>query len=166
VNKRLSFLSVFEIKPFELFCILFTINVIIVTISSFIVEILIPFERVILDIIMFCGIPVLALMILGVESVSKRIDNMKNGMVIGLLLHFIMTIVLVVLSCFLLMLIAPLPDEFSLGAGIWNAVFSMVQSYVIVLLCAKIIDVHKTAQANKSLKIIQDSLKNIQNGGI
>ena len=166
MNKRLSFLSVFEVKPFELFCILFTISVILATISSFVVEIHIPFERVILDMIMFCATPVLALMILSMETISRRIDNTKNGMIVGLLLHFVITIVLVVLSCFVLILIAPLPDEFSLGAGILNAVFSMVQSYFIVLLCAKIIDMHKTALANKSLKIIQDSLKNIQNGGI
>ena len=164
MNKQLSFLSVFEIKPFQLFCILFTISAIITALLSLIfeIEIQVPFNRMILDISVICGAPVLALMILNAESISKRIDEMENDVVISLLLHFIITIGFVVLACFVLIPFTALPDDFSLGIAIWNAVFSMIQSYVITLLCAKIIDIHKTAVANRSLKIIQNSLKNVQ----
>ena len=159
MNRKLSFLSAFEMKPIELFSYFFTINVIITAIASAVIETQVLFFHEILGSVVFCAAPVLALVALNTKSVSKRVDDMENGLAVGLLFHFIMTISIVVFAAVAWHTFLPLHGNGSLGVFIRGNVFAMLQGYAIALLAAKIIDVRKTASANRYLKIIQASKK-------
>jgi len=157
MNKKLSFLSVFEVNPLVLFSVFFTISIIIAAVASTIIEIQEPFFRVILGLAISCAAPVLALIALNTKSISKRIDDMESGLIIGLLFHFTTTIGIVTLAVIVLWLLFPLPDDLSLGITVWRDIRFIIQSYIVILLGAKIIDIRKTASTNRYLKIIQAS---------
>ena len=157
MNKKLSFLSVFEIKPLELFCYFFTISVIVAAMASTAIDIQESFARAIWGLVITCAAPVFSLMALNTKTVSLRIENMRNDIVIGLAFHFLTTIGIVAIAAFVLHILLPLEDKISLGVAIWNDLVPVMQSYALALLVAKIIDSRRTAEINKALKIIQRS---------
>lgn len=156
MNKKLSFLSVFEAKPLMLFCVFFTISMFLNMIRSpaEAVQYLSLFELA-MSVAIICAAPIIPLMILNHDLVSERIEENKYGSVVALVLHFITSCGLVMLATIILMQFTPLP----IGAY-WEAVFSYIQNYAVVMVLALVIDLRRTAIDNRNLKRIQEIQKN------
>jgi len=158
MRKRYSFEGLFEDNKIVLMCVLFTVNIIIETISNTIggratylsVEFL-------LWSILNLSAPIMPIWIFQFLWKSNVIKDKDYLFWASIPLHYLISIGLILLYTFLRSFFESWTHEISVYLMTFIN-FTMV--YVIIILGAIMIDLFQTSTANKNLRMIQDSQRN------
>jgi len=151
MRERKIQLSVFSSNRFILFCVIFTVNIMAeVGLSIFsgkayyfgVYHVLNPF--------VICSAPIMTFLIFDHVPALKYFLNDDCKLWIYVLVHYLISSGVLMLSVFVLGLFVPMHAD-----AYRNAIISYTQGFIIVILCAIIIDFRKIAVANKNLRKIQ-----------
>jgi len=160
MKNRYSFESLFESNKMVLLCVLFTINIIIETVSSAIWDrtTYLSIEFLIWNVVSL-GAPILPLVVFQYLWKSNYINDKDYLLWAGIPTHYLISCGLILFSTFIRSLFEPLIQRAYIVSFI-----NYTLVYAIVLIGAIVIDLMQTATANGNLRKIQtrlnDTIKN------
>jgi len=167
--KKKPALSLFDMNPFILFCVIFSVTIVIngLIIHGLVLGVILgePFYLSIghlLDSAVLSAVPVVTLVLFGKVPFLKYFNDDERSPWISIPAHYIISSVLLMLFGLVLTIsrAEPVPPSEYLGLlGVYT------QGYIIVVLAAAILEFSKIASVNNNLKKIQEGQK-IKNGGI
>ena len=163
MRKKSIRLSVLNANPFVIFCIIFTVSII-VTVMSRILSGELHYISLIdtMDSFVICSAPIVTLVLFYRVPVLKYLSSDDCSRWISILVHYLISSGLLILSVFVMGLVMPVHAD-----AYRNVIVAYTRGYAMVILVAIIIDVRKVAVANKNLRKIQGSKHNANknNGG-
>lgn len=160
MSKRRSYDRLFEGNILVVYCVLFTANIIFLTILSTLQggTIILSIELLMWH-FTFLSAPLLPLTLFKYLWQSNYIDEKKYLFLIGIPIHYLLSAGLTILLLFVQgIFFGPFPLRLHL-INLLN--YTVV--YGLVIAGAMIIDFMQTSKANKNLRIIQESIKKERN---
>ena len=151
MSKRRSYDHLFEGNFFTLYCVFFTLQTILVTVTTYLQGYTVTLTPLfLLSSFMFIGAPLLPLGVAKYLWQTGRISERTYLFWIGIPMHHSVSSVLLLLFVTLLNGFSRLPLQVYVNIWLEYAV-----TYTIVILIAMVIDWLQTAKANQNLRLIQ-----------
>jgi hypothetical protein len=156
MKRKYTTLSVFDGNPLVVFCVFFTISILISLVINTILGGTVHFTAIgLINLAVLCATPIVTWTMFDYVPILKHLNDDTCSPWISIPVHFIFSSSVLMLFVFVRGLFLPWPPN-----AYWDMFFSYMNGYVVIVSGAIVIDLYKTATANKNLKKIQASLGN------
>jgi hypothetical protein len=158
--KKKKTLSFFDTNPFVLFCVIFSVAMVVngLIFHGLVLGIIFgePFYFTIghlIDTATLSAVPVVTIVLFGKVPLLKYFNDDNCSPWISVPVHYVISSALLLLFTFVIAHFEPAP------AGVYiSAILPYTQGYIVVVILAIVIEVRKISNVNRNLKKIQDSL--------
>jgi len=154
--KKKTTLSFFDTNLFIMFCVIYAVMMIVsIAIGILSAESFYLSARQLIDQAIFCAAPVVTLALFRKAPFLKYFNDDDCSPYISVPTHYLISSAILLLAAFILARFDPVPiSEY------FSAIITYTQGYVIVVVLAILMEIHKIANVNRNLRKIQESKKN------